>query len=100
MKKKLIILSLSLILSTSALTACGVDNNELNDRPEDVNYQPTRYDQGDMNYDNRDRDMDRERRVRQPGERDTPYNMDEEEPDLDEEPSEQRRERDRENGNY
>lgn len=46
----------------------------------------------DRNLDNgiRDFDLDTDN-IRRPGEMDTPFNMDEEEPDLDEEPSEERR---------
>ncbi|ARI77987.1 hypothetical protein [Halobacillus mangrovi] len=105
MKKKLLILTMSLLVSTGMLAACNVDNNEMNEDPEDVNYDPVRYNDGDNDLDqrrnpnmDRDMDMDMDRNgdndrdhIRQPGERDTPYNMDEEEPDLDEEPSEERR---------
>ncbi|KHE71498.1 hypothetical protein [Halobacillus sp. BBL2006] len=97
MKKKLLILTMSLLFSTGMLAACNVDNNEMNEPPQDVNYDPMRYDDNNNDADYRrdrdmDRGMDRDRdHIRQPGERDTPYNMDEEEPDLDEEPSEQRR---------
>lgn len=85
---------------------CGMNGNE--DGPEDINYEPARYERTDMNElpeeqrfrNNREhQDIDEMRRdyerdVRRSGERDTPFNMDEEEPDLDEEPSEQRREMD------
>ncbi|MFC7063490.1 hypothetical protein [Halobacillus seohaensis] len=43
MKKKLIILLMSVAFSTSLLSACNADNNEMNEQPEDVNYDPTRY---------------------------------------------------------
>ncbi|WP_371809589.1 hypothetical protein [Halobacillus sp. Marseille-Q1614] len=80
MKKKLIILTMSLAISTGVLTACNLDNNEIDEGPADVNYNPTRYDNN--NYPN---GLD---------ERDRPY-MDEQEPDPTEEPSEQRRENQR-----
>ncbi|MCA0987570.1 hypothetical protein [Guptibacillus algicola] len=94
MKKKAIVLTMVAALSTGSLAACNTDQDDMNQQPEDVNYDPVRYDN------NRDNDMDMNRRdIRQPNERDTPNNMDEEEPDLDEEPSEQRRQ-DRRDRNY
>ncbi|WP_270181399.1 hypothetical protein [Alkalihalobacillus sp. CinArs1] len=92
MKKKALVLTMVAALSTGSLAACTPEQDDMNQQPEDVNYDPVRYDN------NRDDDMDR-RHIRQPGERDTPNNMDEEEPDLDEEPSEQRRQ-DRRDRNY
>ncbi|WP_377889982.1 hypothetical protein [Alkalihalobacillus sp. R86527] len=93
MKKKAIVLTMVAALSTGSLAACNTDQkDDMNQQPEDVNYDPVRYDN------NRDDEMDR-RHIRQPNERDTPNNMDEEEPDLDEEPSEQRRQ-DRRDRNY
>ncbi|ASF39408.1 MULTISPECIES: hypothetical protein [Halobacillus] len=113
MKKKLMLLALSIVMSTGLLTACAMDDdNQMNNQPEDVNYDPMRYgdNQNRMNYDRMDDRMDNGRMdenrmnenrgpdmgadprdVREPGERDTPFNMDEEEPDVDEEPSEERR---------
>lgn len=69
------------------VTACTADNDN-NLRPDDdVNYRPVRY-----NQNNNDIDLDTNPRdIKQPGEMDTPFNMDEEEPDLDEEPSEESR---------
>ncbi|MBA2176268.1 hypothetical protein H0266_15325 [Halobacillus locisalis] len=96
MKSKWTAISASAVLLSGLLVGCG--GNEMNDQPEDVTYEPTRYDNNNMNYDDGGRGMDndrdprdRNRDIRQPGEPDTPYNMDEEEPDLDEEPSEERR---------
>lgn len=94
MKNKLLTLALAAVLSSGLLVGCA-GNQNMNERPEDVTYEPTRYDNNDMNYDNNmydnQRGMDKRKHIRQSGERDTPYNMDEEEPDLDEEPSEERR---------
>lgn len=92
MRKKAIVLTMVAALSTGSLAACNTDQEDMNQQPEDVNYDPVRYDN------NMDDNMDR-RDIRQPGERDTPNNMDEEEPDLDEEPSEQRRQDQRRNNN-
>lgn len=94
------------LLVMVTLSGCGMNGNE--DGPEDINYEPARYERTDRNEmpeeqrfrNNREhQDIDEMRRdyerdVRQNGERDTPFNMDEEEPDLDEEPSEQLREMD------
>jgi hypothetical protein len=79
------------LIVISSITGCNMgDNNNL--EPEDVDYTPVRYDGGnDMNELDGDLDFDMQRDNRAPGEMDTPFNMDEEEPDLDEEPSEQRR---------
>ncbi|WP_226580125.1 hypothetical protein [Halobacillus litoralis] len=99
---------LTLVLFSLVLTACAM--NDDNNQPDDINYEPARYEQDNdremndlMRERNRDyreyqdineleRDMKRD--VKKDNEPDTPYNMDEEEPDLDEEPSEQLRERD------
>ncbi len=62
----------------------------MNEQPEDVNYEPTRYNDGENDLDNnRGADTD-PRDVRDHNEPDTPNNMDEEEPNPDEEPSEER----------
>ncbi|RBW68489.1 hypothetical protein [Bacillus taeanensis] len=93
MKQKVMFLIMSALLSLSMLSACNLDNNnEIND-PEDVNYEPVRYDRtNDREIDTRGADLDTDpRNVRDRQEPDTPFNMDEEEPDLDEEPSEERR---------
>ncbi|MYL48985.1 hypothetical protein GLV98_05790 [Halobacillus litoralis] len=81
MKRQLTIVMV--VLLTSILSACaGMDQNE----PEDVNYQPTRYDQDDQR--NRmDRDEDMRRDLEEPI-----LDRDEQEPDLGEEPSEENRE--------
>ncbi len=89
------LLTMSLALSASMLGACAGNGNgnEMNEQPEDVNYEPTRYNDEniDMNND-RGPDLDTDPRdIKGPNEPDTPRNMDEEEPDLDEEPSEERR---------
>ncbi|QFT89045.1 hypothetical protein FIU87_10340 [Bacillus sp. THAF10] len=91
MKKSMLLLA-SVLFSLSVLTACNMGTNDADNGPEDVNYRPVRYDR-DLDRDmNRGLDIDTDPRdVKQPGERDTPFNMDEEEPDLDEEPSEERR---------
>jgi hypothetical protein len=92
MKQKLMLLIITSLLSLSVLSACNVDNNEVND-PEDVNFEPVRNDR-DNNLDNGNRgaDLDTDPRdVRDRDEADTPLNMDEEEPDVDEEQSEERR---------
>ncbi|RBW68323.1 hypothetical protein [Bacillus taeanensis] len=115
MNRKLMFLIVSALLSLSVLSACNLDNNNDMVDPEDVNYEPVRYDRNndrgidDMrgNYldnegtdlNNRNNDLDNggldldtdPRNVRDREEVDTPFNMDEEEPDLDEEPSEERR---------
>ncbi|MFG6115412.1 hypothetical protein ACGTN9_09490 [Halobacillus sp. MO56] len=108
MKKKWIILTMSFAISTGVLTGCNMDDNEMNEQPEDIDYNPVRYDNRDNDMrdndmrdnDLRDNDMNNNqgpdmdtdpRDVREPGEPDTPNNMDEEEPDPDEEPSEERR---------
>ncbi|MGP4060451.1 hypothetical protein [Halobacillus sp. H74] len=81
MKIKVTILS-GLLLS-SVLTGCAV--NEQNE-PEDINYEPTRYDQGDQ----RDR-MDDDNDGDMGPDFNTPnVDKDEQEPDLEEEPSEER----------
>lgn len=92
MKQKLMFLLMSALFSVSALSACNVDNNEMLD-PEEVRYEPVRYDRNlDRDFDTRGPDIDTDPRdVRDRREPDTPFNMDEEEPDLDEEPSEERR---------
>jgi hypothetical protein len=108
------------VTSIGLLAACGVndaDNNMV--EPEGVNYSPVNYgadryngmDRGNVGNDyftptrdydpldvRNDLDLDNgmdfdtgNRNFRQSGEMDTPFNMDEEEPDLDEEPSEQLR---------
>lgn len=74
------------------------DNNDFldNDRTDERDIDPTdvrndRDNELDLNN-NRGPDLDLDPRdVREKGEPDTPFNMDEEEPDLDEEPSEERR---------
>ncbi|SEA24872.1 hypothetical protein SAMN05421743_103295 [Thalassobacillus cyri] len=103
MKKKWMLLMMSFAISTGILTACNVDDNEMNEQPEDIDYDPVRYDNGDNDMrdndmrnndmnNNQGPDMDTDPRdVRDPDEGDTPNNMDEEEPDPDEEPSEERR---------
>ncbi|SFL41100.1 hypothetical protein SAMN04487943_101415 [Gracilibacillus orientalis] len=89
--KRIITLIISVAISIGALTACATgDDNNMNEQPEDVNYEPTQFNDGDNN--NRGPDIDTDPRDRkQPNEADTPNNMDEEEPDPDEEPSEERR---------
>jgi hypothetical protein len=94
MKKKMIVMTMFVALLSGVLSACNVDNNdkELNEQPEDVNYEPTRYNDEINQDNNRGRDIDTDpRNVREPNDMDTPRNMDEEEPDLDEEPSEEKR---------
>ncbi|WP_037986422.1 hypothetical protein [Thalassobacillus devorans] len=98
MKKKWMLLMMSFALSTGILAGCNVDDNEMNDQPEDIDYDPVRYDNqdndmnNDLDNDRRGPDMDTDPRdVKEPGEPDSPNNMDEEEPDPDEEPSEERR---------
>ncbi|UOQ46958.1 hypothetical protein MUN88_12750 [Gracilibacillus caseinilyticus] len=90
--KKIITLLSSIAISIGVLSACAMNNdNQMNEQPEDVNYEPTKYDENN-NINNRGQDMDTDpRNIREPNETDTPNNMDEEEPDLDEEPSEERR---------
>jgi hypothetical protein len=95
MDKKWIYTSLIGALVIVNLTGCNLDNNNNNIEPADVNYNPVRNtpanDLNDNNL-NRGTDIDLDPRdVREPREIDTPYNMDEDEPDLDEEPSEERR---------
>ena len=69
------------------VTACTADNDNNLGPDDDVNYRPVRY-----NQNNNDIDLDTNPRdVKQPGEMDTPFYTDEEEPDLDEEPSEESR---------
>ncbi|SDP49061.1 hypothetical protein [Halobacillus aidingensis] len=81
MKRQLTIVMV--VLLTSILSACaGVNQNE----PEDVNYQPTRYDQ-DNQRNRMDRDEDMRRDLDEPI-----IDRDEQEPDLGEEPSEDKRE--------
>lgn len=84
---------MSLALSASMLAACTGNGNEMDEQPEDVNYEPTRYNGENIDmYNNRGRDIDTDPRdIKESNEPDTPYNMDEEEPGLDEEPSEERR---------
>ncbi|PWU69230.1 hypothetical protein [Gracilibacillus dipsosauri] len=91
--KRIITIMFSAMILTSVLTGCNVDNdNEINEQPEDVNYEPTRNNEGDNLNNNRGPNIDTEpRNVREPNEPDIPNNMDEEEPDLDEEPSEEKR---------
>jgi hypothetical protein len=75
------------------LTGCNFGTDD-NIGPDNDNITPVRYtpDNELMDNDLMDDDYNRDPRdLRQPGEMDTPLNMDEEEPDLDEEPSEQRR---------
>ncbi|WP_082235293.1 hypothetical protein [Halobacillus massiliensis] len=56
MKKKWTMITLSLALSTGVLAACNLDNNDRNEGPADVNYNPTRYnDNYPDNLDERDR---------------------------------------------
>ncbi|WP_026581431.1 hypothetical protein [Bacillus sp. J33] len=115
MKHKWYISILSVLLSVSFLSACNLGNNEMNEQ-DGVGTRPVRYDRDNNNgvLDNnrdldptdvrfdRDNDLDINnnegadldtdpRNIRRQGEPDTPFNMDEEEPDLDEEPSEERR---------
>ncbi|QGQ46117.1 hypothetical protein [Metabacillus sediminilitoris] len=74
------------------------DNNDFlnNDRTDDIDLNPTdvrneRDNELDLNN-NYGPDLDlNPRDVREKGDLDTPFNMDEEEPDLDKEPSEERR---------
>jgi hypothetical protein len=82
-------------LMVLSLTGCGFGNDD-NIGPDDDNITPVRYspDNNLMDNDLMDDGYDRDyyqRDMKEPGEMDTPFNMDEEEPDLDEEPSEQRR---------
>jgi hypothetical protein len=92
-KKWLYSIVFGLVVSLS-ITGCNTDTND-NIEPDDVNYSPVRYNPDNDLMDNdfdRGLDMDTDPRdIRQPGEPDTPFNMDEEEPDLDEEPSEEQR---------
>jgi hypothetical protein len=121
MKRKFILIIGSMLLSLSVLAACNVDNsdmvdpqdvnfepvrydrnndremdmrnNDLNDGGTDLN-NGNNFDNRGNYLDNRDTNLDLNtdpESVRDQNERDTPFNMDEEEPDLDEEPSEERR---------
>ncbi|GAB2560888.1 hypothetical protein [Gracilibacillus alcaliphilus] len=84
--KRIITLIIASAISIGVLSACTMDNdNEMDDQPDDINYTPERNNNGRPDIDTDPRD------VREPNEYDTPFNMDEEEPDLDEEPSEERR---------
>ncbi|MFZ0475296.1 MAG: hypothetical protein WAM18_07495, partial [Halobacillus sp.] len=61
MKKKLMLLALSIVMSTGLLTACAMDDdNQMNNQPEDVNYDPMRYGDNEnrMNYDRMDDRID------------------------------------------
>ncbi|MGM0876670.1 MAG: hypothetical protein ACQEWV_18395 [Bacillota bacterium] len=67
-----------------------LDNNRTNDRDLDPTEMLDR--DNELDFNNRGPDLDLDPRdVRKQGEPDTPLNMDEEEPDLDEELSEERR---------
>ncbi|MGP4040229.1 hypothetical protein ACTWP4_10140 [Gracilibacillus sp. D59] len=90
--KRIITLILSIAISLGVLSACAMDNdNQMNEQPENINYEPTNNGNNNMNN-NRGPDIDTDPRdVKEPNEGDTPNNMDEEEPDPDEEPSEERR---------
>ncbi|OZM56023.1 hypothetical protein CIB95_14370 [Lottiidibacillus patelloidae] len=73
------------------LVGCNMGDDDIG--PDDDHITPVRYNNDDNLMDNDLMDDDYQRDIRQPGEMDTPFNMDEEEPDLDEEPSEQREDR-------
>ncbi|MFD1739815.1 hypothetical protein ACFSCX_25450 [Bacillus salitolerans] len=102
------------VTSIGLLGACGANDNNLTDRDNGTNFSPVRYDDerndtrgvlddnqnGDFFGNDRNDfapnriddnfDLDTgNRNVRQPGEPDTLFNMDREEPDPDEEPREQ-----------
>jgi hypothetical protein len=86
------------IVTLAVLNLAGCNMGDDNIGPDDDNITPVRYNNDDNLMDNDlfDDDYDRDyyqRDTREPGEMDTPFNMDEEEPDLDEEPSEQREDR-------
>lgn len=94
MSKKWLYTAITTLLLLVNVTGCTADNDNNLDTDDDVNYRPVRYNQNnDLNDDDVDLDTNPRdvRDVKQPGEMDTPFNMDEEEPDLDEEPSEERR---------
>ncbi len=93
--KRIATVMMFVTLLIGVLTACDMGNdNNMNEQPENINYDPARFnnENGDVNNNNRGPDIDTDPRdVRDPNEVDTPNNMDEEEPDPDEEPSEERR---------
>lgn len=85
-----------LALFTSILTACGGTNNN-QEQPEDVIYEPADFDQNDQRNmnDQRDRNNQGQNNGQNNGENivpdiEDPLDRDEEEPDLGEEPSEER----------
>jgi hypothetical protein len=90
MSKKWLYTIITALLLLVNVTGCTADNDNNLEPDDDVNYRPVRYNQNndDVDLDTNPRDVID---VKQPGEMDTPFNMDEEEPDLDEEPSEERR---------
>ncbi|MCM3603482.1 hypothetical protein M3175_22575 [Robertmurraya korlensis] len=90
MNRKLLYTFITALLLLVNITACTANNDNNLEPDDDVNYRPVRYNQNndDVDLDTNPRDV---RDVKQPGEMDTPFNMDEEEPDPDEEPSEERR---------
>jgi len=90
MSKKWLFTTITALLLLVNVTGCTADNDNNLEQDDDVNYRPVRYNQNndDVDLDTNPRDV---RDVKQPGEMDTPFNMDEEEPDPDEEPSEERR---------
>ncbi|RWZ58030.1 hypothetical protein EQV77_09590 [Halobacillus fulvus] len=91
MKTKMSALLMTGLLMSAFLMGCMADDRNINEQPEDIGYfEPTRYD-NNMDEDRRGHIDTDPRDVREPGEPDTPFNMDEEEPDPDEEPSEERR---------
>ncbi|RBW68295.1 hypothetical protein [Bacillus taeanensis] len=92
MKQKLIILIIAILFSLTVLSACNVNHNNMIE-PEDVNVELVRYDRNnDRDMEMRGNDLDTDpRNVGDEEDLDTLFNLDEEEPDLYEEPSEKRR---------
>ncbi|MFC7061690.1 hypothetical protein [Halobacillus seohaensis] len=93
MKVKFLIMMMAIAMCSTILTGCNLDGDNDEQQQENINYEPTRYNDdnrerpgNDVNENFRERDgfEDRQRQ-------DGPFDMDEEEPDLDEEPSEERR---------
>ncbi|MGP4061520.1 hypothetical protein [Halobacillus sp. H74] len=80
---------LSCLLLTSVLTGCAVNEQH---EPEDINYEPTRYDQRDRMDDGNGGDMG-------PDFNTPNVDRDEQEPDLGEEPSEERNNNNNDNNN-
>ena len=78
MKSKWTAISATAVLMSGLLVGCG--GNEMNEQPEDVTYEPTRYDNNNMNYDDGGRGMDNDRDPRDRDEMDSRFDMDEKEP--------------------